>query len=301
MKKIAVSTASFCEYNNTPISLFREKGYKVAVNAHRRKLKPDELARLAKDAVGLIAGTEPITTDVLSKLPFLRAISRCGTGIDNIDMEAARRFRINVSNTPDAPTQAVAELTVGLMLGLLRKISQSDAAIRIGKWEKRVGNLLSGKRVGIIGFGRIGRRVAELLGPFACEIRFTDPCVKKGLSGFRTEPLEKLLKWADILSIHASTKDEIIGSREFKIMRKGAWLVNVSRGNAVNEAALYSHLKKGRLSGAALDVFSEEPYRGSLRKLDNLLLTAHIGSYAKEARIKMEIEAATNLLKDLEG
>lgn len=272
----------------------------MAINARRRKLKPNELVILAKGAVGLIAGTEPITAGVLSKLPSLRAISRCGVGIDNIDMEAARALGVDVSNTPDAPTQAVAELTVGLMLNLLRKITRTDVAIRAGKWEKQMGNLLSGKRVGIIGFGRIGRRVADLLESFACEIRFTDLSVKEGLSVFRRMPLEKLLEWADIVSIHASAKDEIIGSRQLKIMRKGAWLINVSRANAVNETALYSRLKKGCLSGAALDVFSEEPYQGKLRMLDNVLLTSHIGSYAKEARKKMEMEAARNLLKNLE-
>ena len=202
-------------------------------------------------------------------------------------------------NTPDAQTLAVAELTIVLILSLLRKINQAVISIKNRKWEKKMGSLLCGKKVGIIGFGKIGRKVAELLKSFHCEIAYCDPFVGKNILGCRNLPKEELLIWADIVSIHASAKEKILGEEELKTMRKGAWLINVSRGNAINESALYRYLKKGHLSGAALDVFKQEPYSGPLRELDNVVLTPHIGSYAKEARIRMEKEAVDNLLKGL--
>ena len=300
MRKIAVTTTSFCEYDNAPLRFCREKGYKVALNSYRRKLKPDELISLAKDAAGLIAGTESISEEVLLRLTQLRVISRCGAGIDNINIEAAKRLGVKVFNTPAAPTQAVAELTIGLMLSLLRKINQIDALVRAGAWEKPMGSLLSGKRVGIIGFGRTGKRVAGLLKPFSCEVRFVDPRVKSGLLGYRKMPIERLLGWADIVSIHASAKDMIIGRHQLKAMRKSAFLINVSRGTILDENALYDYLKRGLLAGAALDVFNDEPYQGKLRVLKNTILTTHIGSYAKEARVAMEFEAVKNVIKGLE-
>ncbi len=300
MKKIAISTTSFARYDSCPLSLCTEKGYEVILNPHGRKVRPDELIELAKDAVGLIAGTESITEEVLVKLPSLKVISRCGAGIDNIDRDATKRFGVIILNTPDGPTLAVAELTVGLILSLLRKIYQIDTAIRNNKWEKLMGNLLCGKKVGIKGFGRVGKKVAELLSPFGCELAYSDPFVEDGLLGLCRLSLEDLLGWADIISIHASTKEKIIGGREFKLMKKGAWLINTARGGIVDETVLYAYLKKGYLSGAALDVFEEEPYTGPLKELDNVILTSHVGSYAKEARIEMEIKSVRNLLKGVE-
>ena len=154
-------------------------------------------------------------------------------------------------------------------------------------------------KVGINGFGRIGRKVAELLKLLCCEISYCDPFVDNGISGFRQLTLNELLCWADIVSIHVSSKDGILGAGELGVMKPGAWLINVSRGKVVDETSLYNTLSSGYLSGAALDVFEHEPYTGILKDLDNVILTPHIGSYAKEARIKMEMEASENLLKGL--
>lgn len=299
MPKIAVSTTSFGEYESAPLELFKKQGYELVINPYKRKAGPEELIELAKDAVGLIAGTEPIARDILLKLPSLRVISRCGAGLDNIDVEAAGGLGIKVFSTPDAPTTAVAELTIGLILNLLRKVNQADSAIRSGRWEKLMGNLICGKKIGIIGLGRIGRKVAELLSPFGCEIKYTDPFLSNGLPGLKRLPLLKLLSWADIISIHVSKGETLIGKKEIALMKRGAWLLNLSRGGVVDEDALYLSLKKGRLSGAALDVFGDEPYNGPLKELDNVVLTPHIGSYAVEARVKMEMEAVNNLLKGL--
>jgi D-3-phosphoglycerate dehydrogenase len=301
MEKITITTTSFGEYYKEPLNLLRENGFEIILNPHGRKLNKKEVVELCKDAVGIIAGTETIDAEVLKELINLKAISRCGAGLDNIDLGAAKRLGIKVFNTPDAPTLAVAELTVGLILNLLRKVNQMDKTIRNGKWEKLMGNLLSDKKVGIIGFGRIGKKVAELLKPFECEIRYYD--IKEfrdlGIEGLRD--LDELLKTSDIISIHVSSKEQIMGENEIKMMKKGAWLVNTSRGGVIDENALYKALKEGHLSGAALDVFEEESYSGPLKELDNVILTPHIGSYALESRIEMEKQAVENLLKGLEG
>lgn len=307
MSKIAITTTSFGKYNRKPLELLENDGYEVVFNSYGRTLKRDEIIEFCKDAVGIIAGTETFDTEVLEKLSqssvlspqsCLKVISRCGTGLDNVDMKAAERLGIKVFNTPDAPTLAVAELTLGLMLSLLRKINQADSSIRRGVWEKPMGNLLCGKNVGIIGFGRIGQKVAELLMPFGCEIAYYD--IGTEGEGLRTE-FEELLKISDIISIHISSKEQIIGETEIRFMKKGAWLVNVARGGVVDENALYRALKEGHLAGAALDVFELEPYTGPLPELNNVLLTPHIGSYAKETRIRMEIEGVENLIRGLSG
>jgi D-3-phosphoglycerate dehydrogenase len=299
MSKIAITTTTFGEYDNSYIKICEDKGFDIVINPYGRKMQPEELVEFAKEAVGIVAGTEFITKDTLKKLPNLKVISRCGTGMDNIDLETARSLNIKVFNTPDAPTLAVAELTLGLILALLRKINTVDRDIRSSKWEKRMGNLLSGKKVGIVGFGRIGRKVAELLATFKCDIAYADPFIEDNLLGFNKLSKEDLLKWADIVSLHVSAKEIILGEKELNLMNKGSWLINVSRGGVVDEKALYKFLKDGWIYGAALDVFEKEPYNGPLKELDNIILTSHIGSYAKEVRIKMEKEAVENLLKGL--
>lgn len=301
MHRVLITTTTFGKEDRSPLDLCKEKKLKIMLNPYKRRIKPNELIKLGRGVIGIIAGTELMTEETLSRLPNLKVISRCGAGLDNIDMEAAKRLGIRVFNTADAATSAVAELTVGLMINLLKKVNQMDAALRKGRWEKMTGNLLYGKKVGIIGFGRIGRRVAELLKPFSCELAYADPFIKRSLVGIEPLSLQKLLKWAEIISIHASGKETLLGKDEFRLIKRGAWLINTSRGKMVDERALYQALKKGHLSGAALDVFQEEPYKGRLKSLKNVILTPHIGSYAKEARVKIEKGAVLNLLKGLGG
>lgn len=300
--KIAVTLSSFAGCDRAPLDLLKEKGLEVITNTFGRKLDRNETLELCSGCVGIIAGTEAYNKDILEKLLTVKVISRCGSGTDNIDLESARKRGIAIYNTPDAPTRAVAELTVGAILNLLRKISHMDRFMRNGKWEKQMGNLLCGKKIGIIGFGRIGQKVCELLSAFGAELAYCDTENKPSSLNCCRKNLEDILKWADIVTLHvsfASASKPLIGEREIRLMRKDSWLVNISRGGAVDEEALYQALKEGRLSGAAIDVFEQEPYVGPLIEFDNVLLTPHIGSYAEEARMKMEIEAAENLLKGL--
>lgn len=300
MAKVLISTSTFAEFDKTALDPLMEAGLSCILNPHRRTLKPEEIVELGKDVIGVIAGTERLDGDILSRLPALKVISRCGAGVDNVDLKAAQKKGIKVYSTPDAPTEAVAELTVGLILNLLRKVNLMGGRMKDGVWNKLMGNLLQGKTVGLVGFGRIGQRVAELLRPFGCDVVYADPVVEKTLHGAKRAPLEALLADADIVSMHASTGSRILGAKEIRIMKEGAWIVNTSRGGVVDEKALYDALKADRLSGAALDVFEEEPYSGAIAGLENVVLTPHVGSYAREARITMESEAVKNLLKGLE-
>lgn len=297
--KIFVSTSSFAQYDTSPLKLLRDAGLDVQVNPYGRTLTPDECLSFYKDIDGLIAGTETLNADILKSIKSLRVISRCGAGLDNIDLDAARECGVKVFNTPFAPTTAVAELTVALILSLLRHVPRMDREIRDGKWKKRMGYLLQGKKVGIIGFGKIGQKVAELLMGLGAQIAYCDPAVDEIKAGCQPMPQDQLLGWADIVTIHASGKELLLGREELRKMKKGSWLVNCARGGLVDENVLYQLLKEGQLSGAALDVFEKEPYEGPLSELDNVILTPHIGSYAKEARVEMEVQAVKNLLQGL--
>jgi D-3-phosphoglycerate dehydrogenase len=299
LNKIAITTTTFGEYDKEPLNLLNRNGFQVVPNPYGRKLKKDEVLALCKDAVGIIAGTEILDADIMETLVKLKVVSRCGTGIDNVALVDADRIGIKVYNTPDAPTSAVAELTVGLMINLLRKVSRMNKELKMGQWKKRMGNLLCEKRIGIKGFGRIGKKVAELLKPFGCEIAYADPFVEDGLLGLQRMSLKDLLCWADIVTIHVGVHEKLMGEKEFQCMKEGALIINTSRGGVVDEIILYEYLRNGHLSGAALDVFDVEPYTGPLRELDNVILTPHIGSYAKEARVEMERLAVENLLKGL--
>ena len=261
------------------------------------------MLKLAAGAVGLIAGTEKIDAEVLNGISHIKVISRCGVGMDNVDLKTAESLGIKVFNTPDAPTAPVAELTIGLILAVLRRIPQSDQAIRAGRWSKQMGSLLSAKKVGIVGFGRIGQAVAHLLGEFGSSLYYYDP-VNTDYSG-NAMPLgiQELLEMVDIVTLHVpycQDNRHFIDQKRLQLMKPGSVLVNCSRGGIVDEEALYEELKNGHLAGAAVDVFEQEPYNGPLKELDNVVLTPHIGSYAKEARIRMEIESVQNLIKGLE-
>lgn len=299
MKKIAITTSSFGKYDRRPLQFLEKKDLEIMLNPYGRKLNKSEVIDICNGAAGIIAGTEKLDAEVMGKLADLEVISRCGAGLDNVDRDTARVKGIKVFNTPEAPVLSVSELTVALILNLLRKVIRMDAAVRKDEWGKMMGNLLCGKKAGIIGFGRIGKKVAELLNSFGCEIAYTDPAVENEFTDMKRMSLSDLLGWSNIVTLHVSGDGMVLGKKELQLMKKGAWLVNVSRGGTVDENALYEALKEGRLAGAALDVFEKEPYDGPLSQLNNVILTPHVGSYAKEARVEMEIEAVENLLEGL--
>ena len=305
MKKILISTSSFGKYDKVPLESLMNMKCKIDLNPHGRELKECEIKELLNGVEGLIAGTEPLTRKVIYSAQNLKVISRCGIGIDNIDLEAMNERGIKLYRTPEGPALAVAELTLGLILDSLRSISYLNRKIHSGGWEKKMGRLFTGKTVGIVGMGTIGKRLTTLLRPFNCKILARDHVTDMEFArenNINYVHLDELLKESDIVTLHlpldSGTKG-LFSRNHFSQMKDGAIFINTSRGKIVDEDDLYDVLREGKIAHACLDVYRNEPYTGKLKKLDNVTLTCHIGSYAKEARMKMEEQAVENLLKGL--
>lgn len=303
MQKILITTSSFGKRDKLPLRMIEEKGYQPVLNPYSRKLDSQEVSELIEthQPVGIIAGVEPLNAKSLKSAYKLIVISRCGIGLDNVDLVFAQEKNIKVSNTPDGPTQAVAELTLGLILALSRQICMSDSSIRKGQWHRPMGNLLQSKSVAVIGCGRIGSQLIRLLKPFNCDIMGIDPGVPE--SGFwKKTDLDEALSKANVITLHlpySSENHHFIDQDKLEMMNSDAILINASRGGLIDEKALYDALVKNQIKGAALDCYESEPYGGPLVELDNVLLTGHIGSYAVEGRIAMEVKAVENLLTHL--
>jgi len=299
---IFVALSTFSEFDEKPLNLLQQTGFKYSLNLLGRRLIPEEIIKMAKDADGIIAGVEPYDESVLKNLPELKCISRCGVGIDNIDLKEAEKMGIAIKNTPDAVILPVAELTIAMIFDLLRKLSYHTYLMRSRKWHKEAGNLLSGKKAGVLGLGRIGKKVAETLVKLGAEAYGTDSTIDEiwaKKNNIKIVPLEFLLKNTDILTIHISIVENnkfILGKQEIEKMKMGSFLVNTSRGKIIDEDALCEALKSKRLGGVALDVYSKEPYSGPLCDLDNVVLTPHIATLTKESRVQMELEATQNII-----
>lgn len=282
-------------------------GIDVVKNPFARRLTEAEVSQLIGEhrPDGLIAGVEPLTRAVLTRAAAgtpLRVISRCGVGLDSVDLEAAGELGIEVRNTPGAPVPSVAELTIGLMLAALRSIPAADAAIRRGDWLRLKGGLLGTRTVGIVGCGRIGSAVAALVAAFGSTILGFDPVVSEHPL-CQMVGLDDLLARSDVVSLHAPLTDatrHLIDAHALSRMKPHALLVNTARGALIDEEALVAALTENRLGGAALDVYDVEPYTGPLVGLpQKTVLTCHIASSAREARAVMEAEAVQNLVSAL--
>lgn len=309
VRRVFVSTVPFCVYDPRPLAWLAEAGVEVVVNPLGRRLAAPELAEFLRDADALIAGTEPITAQVIAQAPQLRLIARVGVGLDNVDLLAARRAGVEVAYTPEAPAPAVAELTVGLMLDLLRHIGRADRAMRGGRWERRMGRRLSDCTVGVIGAGRIGRRlIAHLAGGFpGVRLLAHDLAPDETLTqthGVQWVSRETLCRESDVITLHVPltpTSRHLIAAPELALMKGDAMLINTARGGIVDEAALESALDAGRLAGAAVDTFEHEPYDGPLARLENCLVTCHMGSMTRDCRTRMEVEATQEVLRLVRG
>ncbi len=281
-------------------------GYEVIKNPYKRKLTEEEILLLITETNpdALAAGVEPLTESVMKQGANLKVISRCGSGLDSVDLAAAKELGIQVFNTPDAPVVPVAELTISFILAALRNIHSLDREVRGKKWEKYQGALLNEKTIGIIGCGKIGTYVARILKAFGCNVWGFDVAVSNHESCQMTD-LTTLFKQSDIISLHVPSNQanyHMIGQEAFDLMKQGVILINTARGGLIDEKVLLKELESGKVRFAALDVFEEEPYGGELLSCkENTLLTPHIASSAKEARKKMEEETVKNLLKGLEN
>lgn len=307
--KALVTTVPFGEIDSKPIDLMNDiSGIEYVINPIGRKLKEDELADMVVEYDILIAGTEPITRKVMKNGKNLKLISRVGIGLDSVDLSAAKELGIQVSYTPDAPAPAVAELTLGHMLNLMRSISYVDRKIRDGIWQRIHGQRLANMTIGIIGTGRIGSKVLRHLQGFRpAKIYVNDINPNMHLYDMANAELtdkKTIYKECDIISLHVpltpATRN-MITVEEMKHMKQSAVLINTSRGGIVNEDELYTALKEQQIQAAAMDVFETEPYEGNLTELDNCVITCHMGSMTKDCRAQMEIEATEEAIRFVKG
>lgn len=308
MKRVAIASYPFGHTDPKPREWIQAAGGVLVDNPYPRKLKQAELAELLEGCEAVVASTEPYDGPLLDRHPQLRFIARTGVGLDSVDLEACRERGVTVVTTPDAPTASVAELTLGLAVTLARQVGLTDRALRAGRWERRTGWLLGERRIGILGFGRIGQLVATYLKPFGCELWATDidPALAPAAErlGVRLVEQDELLANVDLLTLHVPltpiTRD-FVDAAFLARMRPGALLLNAARGQIVDEAALLAALESGHLGGAALDVYQVEPYTGPIASREDVILTAHMGSCSDAGRREMEYGAARAIVAYLEG
>lgn len=301
---IFIALSTFVQYGEQPLVLLKNSGIEYSINSFGRRLLRKEIIQMGCNASGIIAGVEPYDVDVLRKLPNLKCISRAGVGIDNIDLDYAQKNNIIIRNTPDVVIRPVVELTIAMIFDLLRKITFHTLLLKNRRWEKTAGNLLYGKTVGIIGTGRIGKAVAELLiklGVNICAFDVSPDEKWANLNSIEYLSIKKLLSSVDIISLHALPEPDqlpIIGKKEIMLMKDGVVLINTSRGECIDENALCDGLQSGKVGGLGIDVFPEEPYNGELLNFDNVVLTPHLATLTKESRLEMEIQATQNILDE---
>ncbi len=264
----------------------------------------DGLVRFAAEADALLVGRDPVTAHVLQQLPDLKIISKYGVGLDNIDESEMKTRGVALGWEAGVNRRSVAELTLAFMLSLCHNIGITGNRLKQGEWFKEGGTELSGKTIGIVGCGHVGKDVVRLLEPFECRVLVRDVL---SMSDFchdhRAEEVEweKIIKESDILSLHVPLDDStrnMVNESALKMMKPTSYLINTSRGEVIDEAALKETLLKKTLAGAALDVFSQEPPEDpGLIALPNLMATPHIGGNAKEAVEAMAQSAIANLQK----
>jgi D-3-phosphoglycerate dehydrogenase len=257
-------------------------------------LSPEQLLReVGEYDVLVVRSATKVTREVIEAGRNLKLIARAGAGLDNIDLEAAAARDIKVINSPESVTAAVAELTIGLMLSLARRIPRADRGMKLGLWEKSelIGTELRGKTLGIVGTGRIGRAVGYKAKAFLMDLLAYDIVMNEEFrerTGCRYVDLQTLLRESDFVTLHVALTPQtrhMIGRRELSLMKPTAFLINTSRGEIVDETALVEALREGRIAGAALDVYEREPPTDSpLLKLENVILTPHIGASTIEAQ-----------------
>jgi len=307
MFKVLITTVPFGNKNRLPLDLLEKSNIEYLINPLNKKLTESELAEMVTDFDAIIAGTEEISEKVMNNATKLKHISRVGIGLDSVDLLVAEKKGIKVSYTPDAPAPAVAELTIGMMLTLLRSTHVSNSQMHHGKWYRFSGRRLSNVTIGVIGVGRIGAGVIRHLQSFGSPnvlVNDISDAPHKLNLPIKWVDKEQIFKDADIITLHLPltgiTKD-LIKKKQLMSMKEDAIIINTSRGGIINEKDLYEVMQSGHLSGAAIDVFEHEPYDGPLKDIERCLLTAHMGSMSVDCRTRMEIEATEEVIRFLTG
>ncbi len=291
------------------IGVLKEAGFEVVYEEY-----PDEerLIELVKDVEAIIVRSKPkVSRRVIEAAPKLRVIGRAGVGLDTIDLDAARERGIKVVNSPAASSRSVAELAIALIFNVARKMAFADRKMREGVWAKKQceGTELEGKTLGVVGFGRIGYQIAKIAKAIGMNVLLYDPYPNEERAkevGGTFVSLEDLLKESDVVTLHVPLVDatyHLINEERLKLMKPTAILINAARGAVVDNAALVKALQEGWIAGAGLDVYEEEPLPKDhpLTKLDNVVLTPHIGASTVEAQMRAGVQVAEQIVEILKG
>lgn len=306
--KVLITTVPFADKTKLPLELLETSGVEYLINPLGKKLTEDELCEFVKDIDIIIAGTETISRKVMECAPKLKLISRVGIGLDGVDLIAAKEKGITVSYTPDAPAPAVTELTMGLMLSLLRSVHIANEQMHRGEWNRIFGRRISEVTIGIIGAGRIGGRVLRRIAAFGTpKLMVNDLLPSKEIDrAYKVEwsTKEDIYKNADVITFHlplTAQTHNMVKKEHLLMMKHDALVINTSRGGIINEQDLADVLNSGHLSGAAIDVFEHEPYKGPLCNISRCILTAHMGSMSIDCRTRMELEATREAVRFVKG
>ncbi len=306
MRRILVTPRSVTSSGHPALDALRAAGHEVVFCSRGQQPTEEELIELLPGCVGYLAGVETISTRTLEAAGELKVISRNGAGVDNIDLEAARRRNIRVCRAEGANARGVAELTVGLLLGLARSIPASDRDMKSGQWRRRKGTELAGKRLGLIGCGKVGQEVARMALAIGMQVIAHDVQPDAAFQPgprFRFAPLEVVLGQADFLSLHCPPRADgtpLIDREALRRMKPGVYLVNTARHDLVDVAALDQQLEEGHVAGVALDVFDTEPPTDhALVHDDRVIATPHLGALTNESVDRAVQTAVDNLLAAL--
>ena len=310
--KILITPKSFYKYQQKPLEMLKAAGYDPIVNTTGQTYSEEEMVEFVKGSIaGIIVGVDPLPAAVLNHSSHLRAISKYGVGMDNIDLERAKELSIGVKNAVGANSISVAELAIGLMFECSRKLSHHINEVKNTGWDRLLGFELTGKRLAVIGGGQIGKEVAKRAKGLQMEVSIYDPYFKdiSFLQEYDVELAEELatlLELADVISLHLPVTNDtkhLIGKQMLARMKPHAILINTARGELVDEGALYEALSAGHIGAAAQDVYSKEPPEQGDRliALPNFILTPHLGAFTEEAIERMAVRSTENLLELLKG
>ncbi len=294
--------------NSPALEKLKKFTNEIVYNPLGRPLKEEELIPLLKDCDGYIAGLDNVTDKVIGACDRLKVISRYGAGVDRVDLKAAHEKNVKVTNTPGVNAEAVAELTMGLVLSLARKIPYLDYQTKNNKWVRSSGIELRGKTMGILGLGAIGKDVAAIAQGFSMKVVAYDPYWNgeyASAHGIAERTFEELIREADVISLHLpilpSTR-HMIDRKAMENMKPGVIIVNASRGGIIDEQAACEFLKSGRIGGLGLDAFEVEPPQNlPLFGFENVVVTPHTGAHTKEATLQMADLSVENLIHVLSG
>ena len=304
MTKVLITTIPFGDPEPKSLEMLKNAGIDYTINPFNRKITETDLKEIISDYDGLIAGTETISKQVIDLAPKLKIIARVGVGTDGVDLNYAKNKDIKITYTPDAPGPAIAELAIGFMYSLLRSTHTANLQIRDGKWNRSIGRSFSDMTIGVIGAGRVGSKVIDLINKIGCKkLLVSDVYHNETLRehyGFEWASKETVFNESDIITFHVPLTADARGmvkTEQLLSMKEDVLIINTARGGIIDENDLYSVMQTGHIGGVAIDVFDQEPYTGPLINIDRCLLTPHIGSASRECRAKMELESAEDIIR----